>query len=71
VRTPYSPPFSVFERFSLETRSIWLTSVVEVRAANAAGMRALVVDRPGNVPLSEADRRELIVVENLSEVKLG
>jgi len=45
-------------------------NVAEIRAANAAGMEALVVDRPGNVPLSEADRQELIVVESLTEVDL-
>jgi enolase-phosphatase E1 len=43
---------------------------VEVRAAIKAGMKSIVVDRPGNAPLSEEDRTELRVVESLSEIEL-
>ena len=42
----------------------------EVRAAREAGMAALVVDRPGNAPLSEQDRTELDVVTSFDDVKL-
>ena len=47
--------------------NVWL---VEIRAAIAAGMEAVVVDRPGNAALTEKDREELIIVESLSEVEL-
>lgn len=41
---------------------------LEVQAAKEAGMPALVVDRPGNVALSENDRRDFTVVDSLSDV---
>ena len=40
----------------------------EVDAAVLAGMQYLLVDRPGNAPLSDADRSRLAVVESLEEV---
>lgn len=43
-------------------------NVKEVRAAREAGMRALLVDRPGNAPVGEQDRRELGAVESLAEI---
>jgi len=45
-------------------------NVKEVRAAREAGMRALIVDRPGNAPVSQEDRRELGAVESLQEVEI-
>jgi enolase-phosphatase E1 len=45
-------------------------NVKEVDAAIAAGMRSKLVDRPGNAPLSDADRDRLEVVESLEEVDL-
>lgn len=45
-------------------------NVAEVRAAREAGMRALLVDRPGNAPVSEVDRRELDSVQSLREVEV-
>jgi len=34
-------------------------------------MKAIVVDRPGNAPLSEEDRTQLQVVSSLDEIELG
>jgi enolase-phosphatase E1 len=45
-------------------------NVNEIRAAEAAGMEAVVVDRPGNAPLSEGDRAELRVVRSLDEIEM-
>lgn len=45
-------------------------NVHEVRAAIRAGMHAVVVDRPGNAPLSEQDRHELKVIASLDQVEL-
>ena len=45
-------------------------NVKEVKAAREAGMRALLVDRPGNAPVSQEDRRELGAVESLQEVEI-
>lgn len=45
-------------------------NVKEVRAAREAGMRALLVDRPGNAPVSVEDRRELGAVESLAEIEI-
>lgn len=43
-------------------------NVKEVDAAIEAGMHSLVLDRPGNNPLFEADRERLKVVTSLDEV---
>ena len=40
----------------------------EVDAAVLAGMQYLLVDRPGNAPLPDADRSRLAVFESLEEV---
>jgi|SRR5215469_3058985 len=45
--------------------------VTEIRAALDASMKAIVVDRPGNAPLSEEDRTQLKVVSSLDEIELG
>lgn len=42
---------------------------VEVRAAKDASMKAIVVDRPGNAPLSDQDRAQLKVAESLDEIE--
>ena len=34
-------------------------------------MKAIVVDRPGNAPLSEEDKAQLKVVSSLDEIELG
>ncbi|KIW48923.1 2,3-diketo-5-methylthio-1-phosphopentane phosphatase, variant 2 [Exophiala oligosperma] len=39
-------------------------NVKEVRAALEASMKAVVVDRPGNTPLSEEDRKGLDIIES-------
>ncbi|KAK6371484.1 enolase-phosphatase E1 [Exophiala oligosperma] len=39
-------------------------NVKEVRAALEASMKAVVVDRPGNAPLSEEDRKGLDIIES-------
>jgi len=46
-------------------------NVKEVRAAIEAGMSSFVVDRPGNAPLTEEDRKELVVVTSLEEIKFA
>jgi enolase-phosphatase E1 len=43
-------------------------NVKEVRAAIEAKLHAVVVDRPGNAPLSDADREELQVVESFEQL---
>lgn len=46
-----------------------LTSDTEVEAAKTVGMDSMVVNRPGNAPLSDADRTRHSVLENgFSEV---
>lgn len=45
-------------------------NVKEIQAAKEAGMPALLVDRPGNAPLSKADREAFIVIETLNGVIL-
>lgn len=34
-------------------------------------MKAIVVDRPGNAPLSVEDRKQLKIVSSLDEIELG
>jgi enolase-phosphatase E1 len=46
-------------------------NVKEVDAAIAAGMRSIVVDRPGNAPLADADRQRLKVVESFNDLELS
>ena len=55
-----------------ETEEILFLSdnVGEVRAAIQASMQAALVERPGNVPLFDADRDELDVVESFEELEL-
>ncbi|KIW71852.1 2,3-diketo-5-methylthio-1-phosphopentane phosphatase, variant [Phialophora macrospora] len=45
-------------------------NVKEVRAAIGAKFHAVVVDRPGNAPLSDADREEFQVVESFEQLDL-
>jgi enolase-phosphatase E1 len=45
-------------------------SAVEVRAAKTAGMESLVVDRPGNAPLTEEDKNEFTIVTSFDEIDL-
>ncbi|KIW82920.1 2,3-diketo-5-methylthio-1-phosphopentane phosphatase [Fonsecaea pedrosoi CBS 271.37] len=45
-------------------------NVNEVRAAIQAGMKAAVVDRPGNAPLSDTERDEFEVVESFEQIEL-
>lgn len=46
-------------------------NVKEVEAAIEAGMKAVVVDRPRNAPLSEEDRTKYKVIEQLNEISLS
>lgn len=46
-------------------------NVKEVKAAIEAGMQSIVVDRPGNAPLSEEDKTKYQVVETLNEISLS
>ncbi|KAL1306494.1 hypothetical protein AAFC00_005189 [Neodothiora populina] len=46
-------------------------NVKEVKAATEAGMKAIVVDRPGNAPLSEEDRKTYKVVDSLYDISLS
>lgn len=43
--------------------------VKEVRAGRDASMKAIVVDRPGNAPLSDQDRAQLRVIQSLDEIE--
>jgi len=45
-------------------------NVKEVRAALGANMKAVVVDRPGNAPLSEDDRQDLDIIESFEHLEL-
>lgn len=45
-------------------------NVKEVDAAVAAGMPSIVVERPGNAPLSDVDRDRLDIVHSLDAIKL-
>jgi len=42
----------------------------EIKAAIEANMQALLVDRPGNAPLSEADLQAFTMIKSLDEVNL-
>lgn len=44
-------------------------NVKEIEAASQAGMRAVVVDRPGNAPLSVEDRQKFEIIESLEAVR--
>jgi methionine salvage enolase-phosphatase E1 len=44
-------------------------AAVEVRAALQAGLQSLVVDRPGNAPLTEEDRKELTIITSFDEIE--
>jgi len=44
-------------------------NVTEVRAALKAGLQSLVVDRPGNAPLTEEDRKELTVITSFDAIE--
>lgn len=46
-------------------------NVKEVQAAIKAGMQSVVVDRPGNAPLSEEDKAKYQVIETLNEISLS
>lgn len=46
-------------------------NVKEVQAAIEAGMKSIVVDRPGNAPLTEEDHKTYKVVESLHSISLS
>ncbi|KAK4936643.1 hypothetical protein LTR28_010097, partial [Elasticomyces elasticus] len=46
-------------------------NVRETEAALAAGMKAIVVERPGNAPLSDADKKNFEVVDSLHEISFA
>ena len=45
-------------------------NVKEVDAAIGAGMKSLLVDRPGNAVVSDADRKRLDIVTSLDQIEL-
>ncbi|QDS77014.1 hypothetical protein FKW77_006322 [Venturia effusa] len=45
-------------------------NVKEIQAAKEAGMQALLVDRPGNAPLTEEDLKTHSLVRSLDEVEI-
>ncbi|KAF9572857.1 hypothetical protein EC968_009341 [Mortierella alpina] len=50
-------------------RALFLSdNIHEVNAAKKAGLQAVVVDRPGNDPLSDKDRDSNIVVKSFSDI---
>ncbi|KAL1583058.1 hypothetical protein WHR41_08447 [Cladosporium halotolerans] len=46
-------------------------NVKEVEAALSAGMKSLVVDRPGNAPLSDEDKNRFKVIESFEQISLA
>jgi len=44
-------------------------NVTEVRAALKAGLQSLVVDRPGNAPLTKEDRKELSIITSFDQLE--
>jgi enolase-phosphatase E1 len=46
-------------------------NVKEVEAAIAAGMKSLVVDRPGNAVLSVDDQKRFEVVDTFEKIRLA
>jgi enolase-phosphatase E1 len=60
-----------FPRWRVEEWLFLSDNVKEVRAALEAGMRACVVQRPGNPPLAEmGDANELDVIDSFEQVKV-
>ncbi|KAF9988414.1 hypothetical protein BGZ75_009452 [Mortierella antarctica] len=50
-------------------RALFLSdNIHEINAAKKAGIQAVVVDRPGNDPLSEKDRTSNIVIKSFSDI---
>ncbi|KAF9960172.1 Enolase-phosphatase E1 [Mortierella alpina] len=50
-------------------RTLFLSdNIHEINAAKKAGLQAVVVDRPGNAPLSDNDRASNIVVTSFSDI---
>jgi len=45
-------------------------NVTEIRAAKIAGMESLIVDRPGNAPLTEEDKNAFTVITSFDEIDL-
>ena len=45
-------------------------NVKEVDAAIQAGMNSLVVDRPGNAPLNETDKKSFSIIETFKELEV-
>lgn len=69
----FSGPFADFVSHQLAPESILFLSdnVKEVEAAISAGMKSLVVDRPGNAPLSAEDRNRFKVIESFEQISLA
>ncbi|KAK0929296.1 enolase-phosphatase E1 [Friedmanniomyces endolithicus] len=52
-------------------RTLFLTdNVREYDAAASAGLRVILLDRPGNAPISAADRARMDVVQSLYDIEL-
>ncbi|KAH9844696.1 Enolase-phosphatase E1 [Teratosphaeria destructans] len=45
-------------------------NVKEIDAATQAGLKAILVDRPGNAPVSNEDRERMQVIDSLDEITL-
>ncbi|KAK0803062.1 enolase-phosphatase E1 [Friedmanniomyces endolithicus] len=53
-------------------RTLFLTdNVREYDAAASAGLRVILLDRPGNAPVSAADMARMDVVQSLHDIELG
>ncbi|SMR46350.1 unnamed protein product [Zymoseptoria tritici ST99CH_1E4] len=57
-------------KFKPSTMLFLSDNVKEVDAAIEAGMQSILVDRPGNAAVSEADRSRLQVVTSLDEIEI-
>ncbi|TID20234.1 2-3-diketo-5-methylthio-1-phosphopentane phosphatase [Venturia nashicola] len=62
----------IAKEMGLEVGEILFLSdnVKEIQAAKKAGMQALLVDRPGNAPLTQEDLKTHTLVKSLDEVKI-
>jgi enolase-phosphatase E1 len=58
------------DQLAPETILFLSDNVKEVEAAISAGMKSLVVDRPGNAVLTEEDKKRFEVVDTFEKISL-
>ncbi|EGP90004.1 uncharacterized protein MYCGRDRAFT_36370, partial [Zymoseptoria tritici IPO323] len=70
LKTEASSYAKIAESLKPSTMLFLSDNVKEVDAAIEAGMQSILVDRPGNAAVSEADRSRLQVVTSLDEIEI-